>query len=375
MSQDYIRSLPEHEREAGTFGLRRLHIDPVMFILIVLVAIYGLFILYSAVGQSDELFTAQLKRILFAFVVMIGAAQLPPQLYMRWAPFIYVAGVILLLAVLWMGVTVNGSQRWLDIPGLIRFQPSELMKIAVPMAVAWYFHSRPLPPSFKDVAVAVAIVAIPAACIMNQPDLGTGILVICAGLAVVFFAGLSWRWMLATVAVLAAAAPGIWLLLKDYQRQRIQTLFDPETDPLGAGWNIMQSTTAIGSGGLFGKGWLQGTQSQLDFLPEARTDFIIAVVAEELGFVGVTVLLILYLLLIARGLFLAAAAESTFGRLLSGALMLTFFVYFFVNIAMVSGLLPVVGVPLPLVSYGGTSVLTLMAGFGILMAVRSHKAW
>ena len=375
MSQDYIRSLPEHEREAGTFGLRRLHIDPVMFTLIVLVAIYGLFILYSAVGQSDELFTAQLKRILFAFVVMIGAAQLPPQLYMRWAPFIYVAGVILLLAVLWMGVTVNGSQRWLDIPGLIRFQPSELMKIAVPMAVAWYFHSRPLPPSFKDVAVAVAIVAIPAACIMNQPDLGTGILVICAGLAVVFFAGLSWRWMLATVAVLAAAAPGIWLLLKDYQRQRIQTLFDPETDPLGAGWNIMQSTTAIGSGGLFGKGWLQGTQSQLDFLPEARTDFIIAVVAEELGFVGVTVLLILYLLLIARGLFLAAAAESTFGRLLSGALMLTFFVYFFVNIAMVSGLLPVVGVPLPLVSYGGTSVLTLMAGFGILMAVRSHKAW
>lgn len=375
MSQDYIRSLPEHEREAGTFGLRRLHIDPVMFILIVLVAIYGLFILYSAVGQSDELFTAQLKRILFAFVVMIGAAQLPPQLYMRWAPFIYVAGVILLLAVLWMGVTVNGSQRWLDIPGLIRFQPSELMKIAVPMAVAWYFHSRPLPPSFKDVAVAVAIVAIPAACIMNQPDLGTGILVISAGLAVVFFAGLSWRWMLATVAVLAAAAPGIWLLLKDYQRQRIQTLFDPETDPLGAGWNIMQSTTAIGSGGLFGKGWLQGTQSQLDFLPEARTDFIIAVVAEELGFVGVTVLLILYLLLIARGLFLAAAAESTFGRLLSGALMLTFFVYFFVNIAMVSGLLPVVGVPLPLVSYGGTSVLTLMAGFGILMAVRSHKAW
>ena len=306
---------------------------------------------------------------------MIGAAQLPPQLYMRWAPFIYVAGVILLLAVLWMGVTVNGSQRWLDIPGLIRFQPSELMKIAVPMAVAWYFHSRPLPPSFKDVAVAVAIVAIPAACIMNQPDLGTGILVICAGLAVVFFAGLSWRWMLATVAVLAAAAPGIWLRLKDYQRQRIQTLFDPETDPLGAGWNIMQSTTAIGSGGLFGKGWLQGTQSQLDFLPEARTDFIIAVVAEELGFVGVTVLLILYLLLIARGLFLAAAAESTFGRLLSGALMLTFFVYFFVNIAMVSGLLPVVGVPLPLVSYGGTSVLTLMAGFGILMAVRSHKAW
>ena len=375
MSQDYIRSLPEHEREAGIFGLRRLHIDPVMFILIVLVAIYGLFILYSAVGQSDELFTAQLKRILFAFVVMIGAAQLPPQLYMRWAPFIYVAGVILLLAVLWMGVTVNGSQRWLDIPGLIRFQPSELMKIAVPMAVAWYFHSRPLPPSFKDVAVAVAIVAIPAACIMNQPDLGTGILVISAGLAVVFFAGLSWRWMLATVAVLAAAAPGIWLLLKDYQRQRIQTLFDPETDPLGAGWNIMQSTTAIGSGGLFGKGWLQGTQSQLDFLPEARTDFIIAVVAEELGFVGVTVLLILYLLLIARGLFLAAAAESTFGRLLSGALMLTFFVYFFVNIAMVSGLLPVVGVPLPLVSYGGTSVLTLMAGFGILMAVRSHKAW
>jgi len=282
---------------------------------------------------------------------------------------------LLLILVLLVGVRVKGSQRWLEIPGVIRFQPSEIMKIAVPLAVAWYFHDRPLPPSFKDVCVALAIVAVPAGCIIAQPDLGTGILVAVAGFAVVVLAGLPWRWMLYAGLALAAAAPGLWFTLQDYQRQRILTLFDPESDPLGAGWNIIQSTTAIGSGGVFGKGLLAGTQSHLDFLPEAQTDFIIAVVGEELGLVGVGVLLGLYLLVIARGLFMAGSAESTFGRLLSGALILTFFVYVFVNIAMVSGLLPVVGVPLPLVSYGGTSAITLMTSFGIVMAIRTHKAW
>ena len=375
MSRDFIRSLPEHERDARGGWLRSVNIDPLLLLLLLMVVGYGLVVLYSAVGQSEVLFQAQLVRITLAFVALVVAAQLPPQLYIRWAPFVYVFGVVLLVLVLLVGVKVKGSQRWLDIPGLVRFQPSELMKIAVPMAVAWYFHDRPLPPSFKDVCVALAIVAIPAGCIIAQPDLGTGILVAGAGLAVVILAGLPWRWMLYAVLAFAAAAPGLWYALQDYQRQRILTLFDPESDPLGAGWNIMQSTTAIGSGGTLGKGLLQGTQSHLDFLPEARTDFIIAVVGEELGLLGVILLLALYLMVIGRGLYMAASAESTFGRLLSGALILTFFVYVFVNIAMVSGLLPVVGVPLPLVSYGGTSAITLMASFGILMAIRMHKAW
>ncbi len=375
MARDFIRRLPEHERDVGGRWLRSIHIDPLMLLLLLMVVGYGLVVLYSAVGQSQALVQAQLMRLALAFAVLAVAAQLPPQIYVRWAPFVYVFGVVLLVLVLLFGVIVKGSQRWLDIPGLIRFQPSELMKIAAPMAVAWYFHDRPLPPSLKDMCVALAIVAIPAGLIIAQPDLGTGILVAGAGLAVVVFAGLPWRWMFYAVAALAAAAPGLWYTLQDYQRQRILTLFDPERDPLGAGWNIMQSTTAIGSGGTFGKGLLAGTQSHLDFLPEAQTDFIIAVVGEELGLMGVLILLTLYLLVIVRGLYMAASAESTFGRLLSGALILTFFVYVFVNIAMVSGLLPVVGVPLPLVSYGGTSAITLMASFGILMAIRTHKAW
>ena len=375
MANDFIRSLPQHQHDRGGRWLQAIHIDPLMLLLLSLVVGYGLVVLYSAVDQSEALFRAQLVRIGLAFAVLVVAAQLPPQIYIRWAPFVYVMGVILLILVLMIGVTVKGSRRWLDIPGLLRFQPSELMKIAVPMAVAWYFHDRPLPPSFKDVCVALAIVAVPAGAIIAQPDLGTGILVAGAGLAVVVLAGLPWRWVFYAGLALAAAAPGLWYTLQDYQRQRILTLFDPESDPLGAGWNIIQSTTAIGSGGVFGKGLLAGTQSHLDFLPEARTDFIIAVVGEELGLVGVVTLLLLYLLVIARGLIMSARAESTFGRLLSGALILTFFVYVFVNIAMVSGLLPVVGVPLPLVSYGGTSAITLMASFGIIMAIRAHKAW
>ena len=375
MSSDFIRSLPGHERGNQIDWFARIHVDPILLLLLSLIIGFGLIVLYSAVDQSQALFRAQLFRISLAMVALIVAAQMPPQLYVRWAPFIYVVGVVLLGLVLTTGVAAKGAQRWLEIPGVVRFQPSELMKIAVPMAVAWYFHDRPLPPSFKDVVVALGIVLIPAGCIIAQPDLGTGILVACAGLAVVLLAGMPWRWVLYAFLALAAAAPALWYGLQDYQKQRILTLFDPESDPLGAGWNIIQSTTAIGSGGLTGKGLLQGTQSHLDFLPEARTDFIIAVVGEELGLLGVVVLLALYLLVILRGLVLAAAAESTFGRLLSGALILTFFVYAFVNVAMVSGLLPVVGVPLPLVSYGGTSAITLLTGFGILMAIRSHKAW
>ena len=375
MSRDFVRSLPSHERHRATHWLENINIDPMLILLLTAVLLYGLIVLYSAVGGREAMFGAQLVRIGLAVVALVVAAQLPPRMYMTWALAVYLGGVGLLVLVLVAGVTVKGSQRWLEIPGVTRFQPSELMKIAVPLAVAWYFHDKPLPPSIKDVFVALLIVFIPAGLIILQPDLGTGILVAGAGMAVVLLAGLSWRWMAGAALAFAAAAPGLWFTLQDYQRQRILTLFDPESDPLGAGWNIIQSTTAIGSGGVWGKGLLQGTQSHLDFLPEAQTDFIIAVIGEELGLVGILVLLLLYLGIIARGLVLAAQAESTFGRLLSGALVLTFFVYVFVNIAMVCGLLPVVGVPLPLISYGGTSALTLMAGFGVIMAIRSHKAW
>jgi rod shape determining protein RodA len=372
-NQDFVRSLPSSGSHSAGATLLKVHLDPLFLCVLIAIVSYGLVVLFSAVNRDMDVFGNQLIRMGLAFFALFAAAQLQPSFYLRWAPVVYVGGVVLLVLVLFIGVEVKGAQRWLDIPGLPRFQPSELMKIAVPMMVAWYFHDRPLPPRLKDVCVALLIIAIPAACIIHQPDLGTGILVAGAGLAVLVLAGLYWRWMLYSGLALAMAAPGLWYTLQDYQRQRIVTLFDPESDPLGAGWNIIQSTTAIGSGGIWGKGLFQGTQSHLEFLPESQTDFIIAVVGEELGLVGILGLLALYLIVIARGLVIAAQAQSTFGRLLSGSLTLTFFVYVFVNVGMVSGLLPVVGVPLPLVSYGGTSAITLMAGFGIIMSVRTHR--
>jgi len=376
VSMDFQRQMPGSKNSAESHWLYKLHLDPLLLVLVVAVLAFGLMVLFSAAGDQSRLFDAQFQRVLVAMVVLVVAAQLPPGLYFRWAPFVYVVGLLLLLLVLLVGVKVKGSQRWLEIPGLLRFQPSELMKIAVPMALAWYLQQRVLPPSAKHVFFSLLIILLPALAIAAQPDLGTAILVAGAGLAVLMLAGLSWRYLGYALFLFAAAAPLLWqFALQGYQRQRIITLFDPESDPLGAGWNIIQSTTAIGSGGVFGKGLLQGTQSHLDFLPEARTDFIIAVVGEELGLVGVLCLLLLYLGIIARGLVLAVSAQSTFARLFAGALTLTFFIYLFVNIAMVSGLLPVVGVPLPLVSYGGTSIITLMASFGIIMSMRTHKAW
>ncbi|MEZ5560868.1 MAG: rod shape-determining protein RodA [Pseudomonadales bacterium] len=374
-SRDFVRSLP-----GGGLGTRQrllqIHLDPLLLLVLLCVIGYGLVVLYSALDRNLTLFTNQVMRMLLALGTMLVAAQLHPRFYMRWSPLVYTGGFLMLVLVLLIGTEVKGSQRWLDLPGLPRFQPSEVMKIAVPMMVAWYFHERPLPPSLKDTLVALAIIFAPAACIVLQPDLGTGILVAGAGLAVVLLAGISWKWLGYALLAAAVAAPGMWLYgLKDYQRQRILTLFDPESDPLGAGWNIIQSTTAIGSGGVFGKGLFQGTQSHLDFLPESHTDFIIAVIGEELGLVGIVSLLTLYLLLIARGLYIAMNASHSYERLLAGALTITFFVYAFVNVAMVSGLLPVVGVPLPLVSYGGTSAITLLTSFGMIMAVRTHKGW
>lgn len=377
-TSDFQRSLSPYDAASSTTSrwYFRLHIDPLLVLLITVVVVFGLVVLRSAVDGNEALFVAQVQRLGLAYIALIVAAQIPPQLYLRFAPVFYLVGLTFLILVLFAGVTVKGSQRWLEVPGLLRFQPSELMKLAVPMAIAWYLQRRALPPSLKHTGICLLLVALPALLIGRQPDLGTSILVFGAGFAVLLLAGLSWRWVIGALMAMAAAAPLIWrFVLEGYQRQRILTLFDPQSDPLGAGWNIIQSTTAIGSGGLFGKGLFEGSQSYLDFLPEARTDFIVAVIGEELGFSGVVFLLTMYLLIIARGLWLAAQAGSTFGRLLAGAFVLTFFVYLFVNVAMVSGLLPVVGVPLPLVSYGGTSAITLMAGFGVIMSVRTHKAW
>jgi len=352
--------------------LRRLHLDLPLLALVLLTAAYGLVVLYSALDRDGMAFQGQLSRLAVAFVVMLIAAQLDLAMLQRWAPVLYGLGMVMLVLVLLVGVEAKGAQRWLGVPGLPRFQPSELMKLAVPLMVASFLADRPLPPTAKTVASVLALIAAPALLIGLQPDLGTAILVAAAGFAVLLLSGLFWRWVLLAGLLGLAALPGLWMVMRDYQRQRVLTLLDPESDPLGAGWNIIQSKIAIGSGGLFGKGLFEGTQSHLNFLPESHTDFIIAVLAEELGFLGVLGLLTLYFLLLTRGLYIATQGRDTFARLLAGGLTLTFFTYLFVNVAMVSGLLPVVGVPLPLVSYGGTSALTLLAGFGVLMAVATQ---
>ena len=352
--------------------LRRLHLDLPLLALVLLTAAYGLVVLYSALDRDWVAFQGQLSRLALAFVVMLIAAQLDLAMLQRWAPVLYGLGMVMLVLVLLVGVQAKGAQRWLGVPGLPRFQPSELMKLAVPLMVASFLADRPLPPTAKTVVSVLALIAAPALLIGLQPDLGTAILVAAAGFAVLLLSGLFWRWVLLAGLLGLAALPGLWMVMRDYQRQRVLTLLDPESDPLGAGWNIIQSKIAIGSGGLFGKGLFEGTQSHLNFLPESHTDFIIAVLAEELGFLGVLGLLTLYFLLLTRGLYIATQGRDTFARLLAGGLTLTFFTYLFVNVAMVSGLLPVVGVPLPLVSYGGTSALTLLAGFGVLMAVATQ---
>ena len=278
----------------------------------------------------------------------------------------------MLIAVLVFSEVGKGAQRWLDL-GVIRFQPSEMVKLAVPLMIAWYLAEKRLPPTWQRLGVAALMIIVPVLLIAKQPDLGTSLLVASAGIFVLFLAGISWRLIGALMVTGAATAPIAWYLMRDYQRQRVLTFLDPEKDPLGAGYHIIQSKIAIGSGGLYGKGWLNGTQSQLDFLPERHTDFIFAVLSEEFGLIGVLLLLGVYLFIIARGLYIATRAQDTFTRLLAGSLTLVFFVYLFVNTGMVTGLLPVVGVPLPLVSYGGTSLVTLMAGFGILMSIHTHR--
>ena len=349
-----------------------LHLDLPLLAGILLLAGLGLVILYSAGGHDLDALLRQVLRLSLAFAVMAVLAQTPPQVMFRWAPWLYAAGVLLLLAVMLFGDVGKGAQRWLDLK-VMRFQPSELVKVTVPLMVARYLAEGSLPPSFGRLLATAFLVVLPTLLIARQPDLGTALLVGAAGVFVLFLAGIRWRLIGVLAAGVAGAAPVVWMFLRDYQRQRVLTFLDPENDPLGSGYHIIQSKIAIGSGGLYGKGWLNGTQSHLDFLPERATDFIFAVVSEEFGLMGVVVLLSLYLFVIARGLYLASKAPDSFGRLLGGSLILTFFVYIFVNVGMVSGLLPVVGVPLPLVSYGGTSLVTVMAAFGILMSVYSHR--
>ncbi|MEZ7971965.1 MAG: rod shape-determining protein RodA [Pseudomonadales bacterium] len=344
-----------------------------MLLLLLIISAYGLVILYSAVGQQIEPVISQGIKVLVGLSAMVVIAQISPVVYMRLAPWIFLIGLIALVLIYFFGVEVKGSRRWLRIPGIVTFQPSEIMKLMLPLILAWYFHDRHLPPKARHVFWSLMLIFVPVMLIAFQPDLGTSLIIAASGLFVLLLAGVSWRLVLMAIGLGVSAAPALWFVLRDYQKQRILTLLDPERDPLGAGWNIIQSKTAIGSGGLFGKGLFEGTQSNLGFLPESQTDFIVAVLAEELGLAGVVVLLILYLLLIGRGVILSVQAQDTFGRLLSGSITFTFFVYVFVNMGMVSGILPVVGVPLPFVSYGGTSILTLFLGFGILMSVHTHR--
>ena len=375
MSQDFVRQLPgtglKIQRKAGLGNA--LHLDVPMLLLLLIISAYGLVILYSAVGQQIEPVISQGIKVLVGLSAMVVIAQISPVVYMRLAPWIFLIGLIALVLIYFFGVEVKGSRRWLRIPGIVTFQPSEIMKLMLPLILAWYFHDRHLPPRARHVFWSLMLIFVPVMLIAFQPDLGTSLIIAASGLFVLLLAGVSWRLVLMAIGLGVSAAPALWFVLRDYQKQRILTLLDPERDPLGAGWNIIQSKTAIGSGGLFGKGLFEGTQSNLDFLPESQTDFIVAVLAEELGLAGVVVLLILYLLLIGRGVILSVQAQDTFGRLLSGSITFTFFVYVFVNMGMVSGILPVVGVPLPFVSYGGTSILTLFLGFGILMSVHVAK--
>ena len=370
MYSDFVRRMesPGGERRRG----RSMHLDIPLLLILVVLCLVGLFVLYSASGQSLYLVRRQGAFMLLGFIAMITVAQFPVRFWERWAVVFYIIGLISLVAVIFFGVGAKGAQRWLDL-GFTRFQPSELMKVAVPMTLSAFLGKRFIPPSFQHIFISLTLILLPVILIMNQPDLGTAILVFTSGFFVLFLAGLGKRYLISAFLLLMAAIPSFWIfVMRDYQKQRVLTLLSPEDDKLGAGWNIIQSTTAIGSGGLTGKGWMQGTQSQLNFLPESNTDFIIAVLAEEFGLIGVLSLCALYFVFVGRCMLIALNSQSQFGRLIAGSLGLTFFIYIFVNMSMVSGILPVVGVPLPLISYGGTAVVALFLGFGILMAISTE---
>lgn len=374
MSNDFSRNAHVSSRELGsrTRILHALHIDPWLMLPLIALSVSGLFVLYSASGQSDTMLMTQIRNLGVAFFVLLVTAQLKVATLKGVSPYIFSITVVLLIGVAFFGVGAKGAQRWLDL-GFIRFQPSEVMKVAMPLAVAWWLSKKALAPARRELLIAFLMVALPSLLILGQPDLGTSLLVAISGLSVIFMAGIQWRYILSMLFLTGLSIWPAWLfVLKDYQKQRVLTLFNPESDRLGAGWNIIQSKTAIGSGGWEGLGWTQGSQAQLDFLPEGHTDFIIAVLAEEFGFRGVALLFLLYALILVRGLIISWRAQSSFARLLAGALIATFFFGLIVNLGMVSGLLPVVGVPLPMVSWGGTAMVSMMIAFGMLMAISTE---
>lgn len=357
----------------GPIALRQnlLRVDPWLLGLLAVLMGFGLLVLYSASDGNMALVVRQVIRLGFGGVLMLIAAQIPAATYRRWAPWLYAAGIAMLIGVLLFGVG-RGAQRWLDL-GVLRFQPSEVMKIAVPLMVATWMHQKPLPPTLRDFIACAVLIGVPTGLIVVQPDLGTSVLVAAGGVMVLFLAGVRWRWILLGMAGLVAAGPLIWARMHDYQKNRVLTFLNPESDPLGEGWNIIQSKIAVGSGGLTGTGWMGGTQSRLEFLPEPHTDFILAVLSEEFGFIGVVGLMLLYVAILLRAMHLVGQTRDVFGRLLGGSLVFLFFVYLLVNAGMISGLLPVVGVPLPLISYGGTSAATLLTAFGIIMGLYSRR--
>jgi rod shape determining protein RodA len=363
---------PGHYHRRTDGFLQRLHIDLPLLILLLLLSSIGIFILMSS-GQEDiGLLQRQITRLGIAFLGMLVVAQIPPNIMKIFAPWLFLVGIGLLLGVLFAGDMGKGAQRWLDL-GVFKFQPSELLKLATPLMVAWYLAERHLPPRTKHIFFATIFIAIPTVLIAKQPDLGTAILIASSGLAVLFLAGISWRLIFGVMVSAGGLAPLLWNFMKEYQKQRVLTFLNPENDPLGAGYHIIQSKIAIGSGGINGKGWMNGSQARLEFLPESSTDFIFAVFSEEFGLVGCIGLLSIYLLIFIRSIYIATQAQDSFSKLLAGSIAFTFFIYLFVNVGMVTGILPVVGVPLPLVSYGGTSMVTLLLGFGIIMSIHTHR--
>ena len=351
---------------------QRLHMDIPLLLGLVALAAVGLVVMHSVDGGDGQLLMRHGMRLLVAFAVMFVLAQVDPRLLFHWTPWLYLLGVMLLVAVLVFGDIGKGAQRWLQL-GPVNFQPSELTKLTVPLMVAYFFVDKSLPPRLLPTLAAIGLALLPTFLVIQQPDLGTALLIGCSGAFVMFLTGLRWGVIAAFAGLIVASAPLMWFTMHEYQRGRVLTFLDPEQDPLGAGYHIIQSKIAIGSGGIYGKGWLNGTQSQLDFVPERSTDFVFAVFGEEFGLMGAVVLVALYLFVVFRGLYIAATAQELFGRLVAGGLVLTFFVYVFVNIGMVCGLLPVVGLPLPLISYGGTALVTVMAAFGIIMSIHTHR--
>ena len=346
-------------------------VDVPLLVALLLLSGMSLAVVWSAGAQDVDMVYKQGMRFALGFTLLAVCMRIPPSSWRRWTPWFYAVCIGLLLAVVVLGEG-KGAQRWLDL-GVLRFQPSELLKLGLPMMLAWYFHDRVLPPNAAAIATALALIALPAGLIVIQPDLGTAVLVVGSGLFVIFLAGISWWWIIGIVLSGAASLPIVWQFMHEYQKNRVYQFLSPDSDPLGSGWQTIQSKIAVGSGGWSGKGWTHGTQSQLEFLPERHTDFVLAVFSEEFGWIGVAALMLIYAFVVGRALWIAANARDSYGRLLGGAIAMTFFVYILVNSAMITGMMPVKGVPLPLISYGGTSAVSLLVAFGILMSIHAHR--